>query len=223
MSSLFGTTQSAPSLFGNLENKSAQQATNAFGKPADSSPFANLSSAQSATQPTKSLFGGLGAGASNLAQQQPATNSVFGNLPQTTQQTGAASGGLFGNLGANSAQQQQQKPVNNLFGGLNTIGTGQTQPNAGASSLFSNTTNLATQSQVGGQQAQPSVASSAPTALFQNLLERGKKRNADSNTNIQFGDLPSLQLGLSDIANKVRNLGASKGASRASRGADSKA
>jgi nuclear pore complex protein Nup93 len=43
------------------------------------------------------------------------------------------------------------------------------------------------------------------SAYFDQLLERGKKRTNVENTG--FGNLPSLQLGLSDIARKARNLG----------------
>ncbi|KAF2457741.1 Nup93/Nic96-domain-containing protein [Lineolata rhizophorae] len=44
-------------------------------------------------------------------------------------------------------------------------------------------------------------------AYFDHLLERGKKRNNLENGGTQFGELPALQLGLADIARKVRNLG----------------
>ena len=43
--------------------------------------------------------------------------------------------------------------------------------------------------------------------LFDHLLERSRKRNAGENGFGNFGGLPTLQLGLGDIARKVRNLG----------------
>ncbi|KAF2115794.1 Nup93/Nic96-domain-containing protein [Lophiotrema nucula] len=46
------------------------------------------------------------------------------------------------------------------------------------------------------------------SAHFDHLLERGRKRNAGENGLHSFDELPSLQLGLGDIARKVRNLGA---------------
>lgn len=42
---------------------------------------------------------------------------------------------------------------------------------------------------------------------FDNLLEKGKKRTNASHGDSGFGDLPSLQLGLGEIARKARELG----------------
>jgi nuclear pore complex protein Nup93 len=55
--------------------------------------------------------------------------------------------------------------------------------------------------------ADPRAGQAAPTksAYFDQMLERGKRRNAAEDGNL--GDLPSLQLGLGDIARKARNLG----------------
>jgi nuclear pore complex protein Nup93 len=53
-----------------------------------------------------------------------------------------------------------------------------------------------------------SNAGAGRTAHFDHLLERGRKRNAGENGGNNFDELPSLQLGLGDIARKVRNLGA---------------
>lgn len=50
-------------------------------------------------------------------------------------------------------------------------------------------------------------AGSGRSAHFDHLLERGRKRNAGENGIGNFDELPSLQLGLGDIARKVRNLG----------------
>lgn len=44
-------------------------------------------------------------------------------------------------------------------------------------------------------------------AYFDNLLEKGRKRTRDADGGPGFRDLPSLQLGLGDIAKKVRELG----------------
>jgi len=51
-------------------------------------------------------------------------------------------------------------------------------------------------------------------AYFDHLLERGRKRQDPSSGLSRFGDLPSLQLGLGDIASKVRNLGGSENIKR---------
>ena len=44
-------------------------------------------------------------------------------------------------------------------------------------------------------------------AYFDNLLEKGRKRTRDADGGPGFRDIPSLQLGLGDIAKKVRELG----------------
>jgi nuclear pore complex protein Nup93 len=68
-----------------------------------------------------------------------------------------------------------------------------------------------TQQQPQQQQGAPlsqSTAGTGRSAHFDHLLERGRKRNAGENGLTNFDELPSLQLGLGDIARKVRNLGA---------------
>jgi nuclear pore complex protein Nup93 len=62
------------------------------------------------------------------------------------------------------------------------------------------------QQQAGPDQSQSNIAA-GKSAHFDHLLERGRKRNAGENGLSNFEDLPSLQLGLGDIARKVRNLG----------------
>jgi hypothetical protein len=78
-----------------------------------------------------------------------------------------------------------------LFGGASTQQQPQQQP----------------QQQQGASLSQ-SNAGTTRSAHFDNLLERGRKRNAGENGGSNFDELPSLQLGLGDIARKVRNLGA---------------
>jgi nuclear pore complex protein Nup93 len=60
-------------------------------------------------------------------------------------------------------------------------------------------------SQPAGSVSQNSQAVPNQSAYFDQMLERGKKRNTLEHGG--FGDLPSLQLGLADIARKARNLG----------------
>jgi nuclear pore complex protein Nup93 len=95
-----------------------------------------------------------------------------------------------------------------LFG---TLGASTSQPasQTGSTSLFarSQPSELSGQTQTQAQNAQSTVAPAvkSQTAYFDQMLERGKKRNNQENGNL--GDLPRLQLGLGDIARKVRNLG----------------
>jgi nuclear pore complex protein Nup93 len=89
----------------------------------------------------------------------------------------------------------------------NTLGNTQ-QTTAGG--LFGG---LGSQQQQQQQQQQPSAplaqsGAAGTSALFDHLLERGRKRNAGENGLNSFDELPTLQLGLGDIARKVRNLGA---------------
>lgn len=161
------------------------------------------------------MFGAAAAPASQPSQG----SSLFGN-PGAAKTTAPASGGLFGStLGGNQTQQQQ--PATNttgggLFGGL---GAPTSQPQTGGG-LFAGLNNQQPQApqqqpQANAQgQTQPqsgplsqSQAATGQTAYFDHLLERSRKRAAQENGTSAFGDLPSLQLGLGDIARKVRNLG----------------
>ena len=122
-----------------------------------------------------------------------------------------------------------------MFGGLGSGGGGggggggASQP-AGPSGLFGvsilgNSTNQQQQQQ---QQQQPPNQQSqsgpvnAQPAYFNHLLERGKKRTNQDKDAQQLGELPTLQLGLGDIARKVRDLGHGSAASQTARGVDSR-
>ena len=127
---------------------------------------------------------------------------------------------------------------NSLFGGGGAStgafgggGGGVSQP-AGPSGLFGasilgNSTNQ--QSQLSQQQQQQQTnqqSQSGPVgnqpAYFNHLLERGKKRINQDRDAQQLGELPSLQLGLGDIARKVRDLGGGNAASQPNRGVDTR-
>jgi nuclear pore complex protein Nup93 len=76
---------------------------------------------------------------------------------------------------------------------------------------FFSTSSAPQQQQQQQSQQQPTLQSNGVGGLsshFDHLLERGRKRNAGDNGLANFEELPSLQLGLGDIARKVRNLGA---------------
>jgi len=147
------------------------------------------------------LFGGA-LGAKSAASPAPAssapTGGLFGGANASQPQT-QTTGGLFSGLGGATQQSTNPNPSSNppQTGGL------------GASSLFGATATQQPQSQQ--QQGAPLAQANAGTgrsAHFDHLLERGRKRNAGDNGLANFDELPSLQLGLGDIARKVRNLGA---------------
>ncbi|KAF1953639.1 NIC-domain-containing protein [Byssothecium circinans] len=77
---------------------------------------------------------------------------------------------------------------------------------AGKTSLFGSVPAQQPQHQSGGPLSQ-SNAGTGRSAHFDHLLERGRKRNVGENGLTNFDELPTLQLGLGDIARKVRNLG----------------
>ncbi|CCF40502.1 hypothetical protein CH063_11054, partial [Colletotrichum higginsianum] len=184
-------------LFGQQNNTNNQQTSST---PASGGLFGNLG--QNKPQTGGGLFGG---GAATTAQ--PASgSSLFGQPQQQQQQQGQQqqSGGLtlggLGGLGASTAQ----KP--SLFGGNQqnqnqTTGTtfGQTNTNTLGSSLFppqQQTQNVNNQSQA--QQGQPSGA------YFDSLFAKSKKQG-DGESGME--DLPSLQLGLGDLRQRLKKLG----------------
>ena len=230
MSSLFGQSKPTTSLFGNLNLATSAQSPNA----PTSSLFGNTAQPQQSLGQTTNLFGSLGVSQpqtqsslfSNLgADQKP---NLFGSS-QPQQQTGTASGGLFGTGPALQVQPQQ---TSSLFGGAQNAAT--TQP--AASSLFAPQSQPQPQQQQQqqqhqqqqqqqqqvGQQSQGGQANSLP-AYFDNLLEKGRKRTHDADGAPGFRDLPSLQLGLGDIAKRVRELGSVVTQTHRGRAADSSA
>ncbi|KAK7556651.1 Nup93/Nic96-domain-containing protein [Phyllosticta citricarpa] len=143
-----------------------------------------------------SFFGGIGnnkplfgLGASSQAggasaTPAPQTNSLFGGLGQQSTAPGAT--GLSAPSSINPLQQTA------------TAQPAGQQPNTQQPGHAPQPSGPLGQSQAPGGQ----------TAYFDHLLERSRKRAAqDNGMSSTFGDLPSLQLGLGDIARKVRNLG----------------
>lgn len=198
--SLFGTstatTSAAPSggLFGRMgePNKPAAAAPSGglFGRVGESNTTATTS-AGTGGSPFGSMLGG-GAGTSTgatgggglfgrvgepNATSAPASGGLFGS---TTTTSAAGGGGLFGS----TANQPATTQSGGLFGGSTATGTANAQ----------------------GQDAENKAQQPGQPAYFNHLLERGRKRNAENGTSA-FGEIPSLQLGLGDIARKVRNLG----------------
>lgn len=190
---LFGTATGAssgttPSLFSNLGGGGTSNAQSGTTQPAN----------------TGGLGGGLFGGGLGAAKSTPTTTpSLFSGAASTSQpQTQTGSFSLFNNAASQSTTNNAQQQT----GGL---GLGQ-------SSLF-NTASTQQQPQQQPQQQQQQQqqgaslaqanAGSSRSAHFDHLLERGRKRNAGENGTSNFDELPSLQLGLGDIARKVRNLG----------------
>ncbi|KAH0558466.1 hypothetical protein GP486_004879, partial [Trichoglossum hirsutum] len=95
-----------------------------------------------------------------------------------------------------------------------------TQPEQ--SNFFGASTATTSQPQQQQQQGQGQQQSPSQPAFFDSLLERSRQRNKDVNGSSTLGELPSLQLGLGDIARRVRQLGG-PAAAQQGRGVDSKA
>ncbi|KAK7748079.1 nuclear pore complex subunit [Cytospora paraplurivora] len=182
-------------LFGSTTNNTPTPGTGTgglFGQPT------TTTTPQTQPQQGGGLFGGLGG---NAATTQPASTS--------------AGGGLFG--GGNTTTASNQPQTTSLFGGLN---------NKPTTSLFGNTTTTAP-----APQAQPAATSTlggggslfgstltpagnantaqqhpAPTgAFFDSLLAKSKRNNIDGDATLE--DLPSLQLSLGDLRQRLKKLG----------------
>ena len=213
MSSMFGQSKPTSGLFGNLS-----PATSAQSQAAPTSGlFGNSSQPQQSSGQTNNAFGNLGT--SQPQTQSSLFSSVGGDQKpnlfgpsQPQQQTGIAAGGLFGTGSASNAQSQQ---TSSLFGGAqNNAATTQPatlsllapQPQPQQQDNHSGQAAQGQQQQQFGQQSRAEQVTSQP-AYFDNLLDKGRKRIHDTHGGPSFRDLPGLQLGLGDIAKKVRELG----------------
>ncbi|KAI0025755.1 Nup93/Nic96-domain-containing protein [Xylariomycetidae sp. FL0641] len=175
------------------------------------------------------LFGGTTLGGNTQqTTQQPQTGggglfgglTLGGNTQQNTQQPQTGGGGLFGGLtlGGNTQQntQQPQTGGGGLFGGLGLGGNAQQntqQPQTGGGGLFGATT--AQNQQPGGlgglgastnpqTQGTSSLFGGTATGYFDSLLAKSKKQAQGENP---LDDLPSLQLGLGDLRQRLRTFG----------------
>ena len=213
---------------------------NLGGQQPTSNLFANLnnsstSAPQSQPLQTSSLFG----------TSQPATSSslfgiskpeekpnLLGKLSDAPSQGNTSAGGRFGqtgpSIGALGSLAQQQTNGGDLFQtsrpGVSSLFTSQQQPQQ--QSQTGETNLWQTQKQNSLQQKSQQLGGLAKTsqpAYFNNLLEKGKKRTRADDEGAGFGDLPSLQLGLGDLAKKVRELGGVGSTVRGSNAVDSKA
>lgn len=172
--------KSTPSLFGNTSAAQSQPANTGGG-----GGLFGASTATAAPLQGGSLFGG-----NNNQQQNTSSNSLFPSLGASTSAPPQA-GGLFGQPGASQPQSTH------VGGGNSFEGFAVQKPQAPQQQQE--------QGQL-SQQAQGDRAKSTP-GLFGKLLENGRKRQNVDQDGTAFGELPSLQLGLGDIARKVRSLG----------------
>ncbi|KAM0703504.1 hypothetical protein Q7P35_009443 [Cladosporium inversicolor] len=238
---LFGAKPAAtPSTGGGLFGApAATPAPSTTAQTGGSSLFGGTLGGGGTTQPAAAGTGGglFGGGA---AAAKPATTSLFGATPAATSQPAATTtgGGLFGGgatakpaagglFGASTAQPATSQPA---AGGLSLFGNtqNQTQGQDAGKSLFgglgqsttSNNNNNQNQNQ--NQQAVTAEAAPANPAYFDQLLERGRKRQTEERIT-PFGELPTLELGLADISRKVRNLGQGGPSAGLTRGGDARA
>ncbi|KAH8732252.1 Nup93/Nic96-domain-containing protein [Phaeosphaeriaceae sp. PMI808] len=178
------STGATPSLFGNLGGTTAPAGT---PQPAGTGGLGG------------SLFGGT------LGAAKPATTSAFPSLgapaaPQAQAQTGG-----FSSLFTKPAATQQS----NMANPQQTTGLGQSSLfGAAPTQQQSQPQQQQQQQQQQGAPVSQSNVGTSRSVAFDQLLERGRKRIAGENGGSNFDELPSLQLGLGDIARKVRNLGA---------------
>nr|CAC28552.1 related to nucleoporin-interacting protein NIC96 [Neurospora crassa] len=206
---LFGanpaTTQATPSLFGGTATATAPATGGLFG----STPAATTGTATAQAGTTGGLFG-------NTGTATDAKPSLFGTGTTTTT-TQPATGGLFGNLGTTTANQQPAAgTTGGLFGGLGNTSTTAAKPSlfgAPATSTQQPATmgvpGTASASLFGATNNQAPANNSAPVnqtsgAFFDSLLARNKKL-AEGET--ALGDLPSLQLGLGDLRQRLKRVG----------------
>ncbi|KAL8718551.1 MAG: hypothetical protein Q9225_004323 [Loekoesia sp. 1 TL-2023] len=211
-----------------------------FSKPATTTGnifdnLGNQSNATSSSQPqqsqgasTSNIFGNL----QGQQQSQPAQSTPFSSLASNlVQQPQSAQPSIFSNPAPSQPQQ-----TSSLFGASKPASTQSAAP-----SLFAPQTTSAASaapifsSQPPQQQDQsaqnvpqqpapaPAPARSSQPAYFESLLEKGRKRARDVDGIPSLGQLPEFQLGLTDIARRVREIGGVGEQTPADRAADSKA
>ncbi|KAI4187826.1 MAG: hypothetical protein LQ346_005429, partial [Caloplaca aetnensis] len=195
--------------------------SNIFGHLANQAGTATTAQPQQSQSATSNIFGNLG----GQHQSQPAQASMFANLGDQSQ---PAHSSMFSGLGSSQPQQ-----TSSLFGAPKTATTQPaassifaTQgPSAGPGPSFFSAQAPQQQQDQSGQdtQQQPPPPRLSQPAYFESLLEKGRKRTRDVEGMSSFGELPGLQLGLTDIARKVREIGGVGAQSPADRAADSKA
>ncbi|MCJ1389904.1 hypothetical protein MMC18_002761 [Xylographa bjoerkii] len=155
------------------------------------------------SKPTLNLFGSLGNSTSAASQSQPGqTSNLFGNnntsQPSSQQSLFSSLGGQSNAPGGQSNPPPQQPLFSSIGGQLNNQ-----QP------LFSTLSGQAqtNQAEQPAQSQQKNDAQGSHTSYFDALLEKNRKRRRAAEERSAFGEVPSLELGLGDIAKRVRELG----------------
>ena len=215
----------APLSGGNDPPQSTQQASGTSRSLLDRIQKPPGSSA-STTAPSLSSFAPL-SGGNDPPQSTKKANLDWGELlanikppPQGPTVFGQSISSLFG-LGPS-----QTKTTSNMFAST-TANNASTTGLPAASSLFGQSLQEG-QNQAGPQgstigQGQDGTVAGKPSqiGIFDGLLEKGRKRQRENEGSHSFSELPSLQLNLSDIAKRARELGGSN--LQGGRGADSSA
>ena len=209
-SSLFASLGAKPaastSLFGSLGSTQPQTTTASGG---GGSIFAT-SQPQQSTASGGSIFG--------APQAQPTATgggSIFG-APQV-QPTAAGGGSIFGALQA----QPTAASGGSIFGAPQAQSNTASGGDGGAFGSFQQQNQGQSQEQPGQQNAE--IIKASQPVYFNNLLEKGRKRAYGADEESALGELPSLQLGLRDIARKARELGGIGTQNYGSAAVDSKA
>ncbi|MCJ1415720.1 hypothetical protein MMC32_002052 [Xylographa parallela] len=165
------------------------------------------------SKPTLNLFGSSGTTTSATSQPQAQTSNLFGN--SNTSQSSSQQP-LFSSIGGQS-NSQPQKPLFTSLGGpsnlpssqpsFSSLGGQATQPLQQPlfPSVSGQTQNI--QAEQPAQSQQQNGAKGSHTAYFDALLEKNRKRRHVGEERSPFGEVPSLELGLGDIAKRVRELG----------------
>ena len=225
-SSLFSNWANSQPQQSNIPSITLQAPSNPQSQQSSSSLFANLGG-----EPKSNLPGNLGTSQPQKQSSSGGTSSLFG-AAQPTSTSGAE--GLFGSSQPAASTSgggligTAQPPASSLFGGQKNATT--VQP-AGSSlfapkqqdTQFGQTLQGQQQQQQDGQQQAQDITKAPQPAYFDNLLEKGKKRSHDADGGPGFRDLPSLQLGLGDIAKRVREIGGMGTQSYSGKAADSRA
>ena len=213
MSNIFSNTPSQPTsnLFANLGNPttSAQQS-----QPAQASNLLGSSRPANIT----SIFGTL------KPEEKPNPFKKLGDAPALSDTSG---GSVFdpkpsvGGFGA-----EAQKPTDGAgFGSLFQTFKPATSSIFAPQNLQSAQSSQSTlgQPQQQNVQQQGGLAKTSQPIYFNNLLEKGRKHARGEDGGAGLGDLPSLQLGLGDIAKRARELGGVGSQIPGGNGVDSKA
>lgn len=211
MSSKFGPTKPLPAIYGSLGLPTTSE------PPSDDlgSIFMNFGRSKPQQQPQTTQPGGLfsNLGSSSAQQNDPIYNNFEGqskpsgsiinpflSSASTLVEKTTTSGGGLGIPGPSQAPGLQPQQTSQPFG----------------ASLFAQGQPLQGQSQEQAGKQSLGTGRGPQLVYFDNLLEKGKKKANGSDGELGFGELPSLQLGLGDIAKRARELGGATADSKAS-------